>query len=57
MIKVKNDLTWKTSVSIYIDVLEGRGTTETQKAIARDELMRLAVEMDKLNGKEIIVED
>ena len=44
-------ITWERSLSIYIDSLENGN--EEQKVIARDEIMRLGIEMDKLQGQEV----
>ena len=37
---------WKTAASIYIAVLENRNASEKGKDAAREELMRLAENMD-----------
>jgi len=44
-------LTWERALSIYIDSLENGN--EAQKVIAREEIMRLGIEMDKLQGKQV----
>ena len=44
-------ITWERVLSIYIDSLENGN--EEQKVIARDEIMRLGIEMNKLQRQEV----
>lgn len=53
MTKVKNGLTWENTMPMYIEILTSNRTSDEQKKIATEELMRLAKLVDGINGKKI----
>ena len=50
---VEQKWTWKNQMPILVEVLTNKAYTPKSKKIAIQELMRLAVEVDKINGKTI----
>lgn len=54
MIKVENKLTWKRQMPVLVDILKNKAYPPRAKKIVTQALMRLAAEVDKINGKTII---